>query len=429
MAIFLSLPTWFRSWLTRLQRLFASPSESTRFSAAQECNEDTLRLIFEHCSDSTLAAAGRVCRTWAIPAQQELLSVLPSKTTPTRTAQWDVLGKHQPPLSYYTPVSGTVTAILARLTEWQTPLELLPTKPYKSNGGVTPAMSLVLADLLSLKHDLVQYTDLCSWQEVPMESMSSTDTTRTDPCYVPSAEARRCYAQSQITRLVFLSVMYMAFHSHFPTTGGPNDNTPHLTPEQWAHALQLFHQSQSVPPTPQLSTPPPAPHLPLRDPVIDPVLQPPRDIALDTRLEALEREVEDLKTKKRTNSDSDAPLSKRAKKRTKPSVYILRNASNLSLSEIVVRKQLMKKIKLEGTRLTGRRNDSNSDSDDDSNPPRSGPSLPHLCYDFSANVDHPTNTKVIDRIADLVWSEQRDPKSSTFSLAHADVLEEELESR
>ncbi|KAJ7938523.1 hypothetical protein B0H13DRAFT_2301552 [Mycena leptocephala] len=93
MAIFLSLPTWFRSWLTRLQRLFASPPESTRFSAAQECNEDTLRLIFEHCSDSTLAAAGRVCRTWAIPAQQELLSVLPSKTTPTRTAQWDALGK------------------------------------------------------------------------------------------------------------------------------------------------------------------------------------------------------------------------------------------------------------------------------------------------------------------------------------------------
>jgi hypothetical protein len=32
---------------------------------------------------------------------------------------------------------------------------------------------LVLADLLSLKHDLVQYTDICSWQEVPMESMSS----------------------------------------------------------------------------------------------------------------------------------------------------------------------------------------------------------------------------------------------------------------
>ncbi|KAJ7815257.1 hypothetical protein B0H14DRAFT_2603638 [Mycena olivaceomarginata] len=73
---------------------------------------------------------------------------------------------HQPPLSYYTPVSGTVTAIL-------TPLELLLTRPYKSNGGVTPAISLVLADLLSLKHDLVQYADLCSWQEVPMESMSS----------------------------------------------------------------------------------------------------------------------------------------------------------------------------------------------------------------------------------------------------------------
>ncbi|KAJ7832563.1 hypothetical protein B0H14DRAFT_2592009 [Mycena olivaceomarginata] len=33
------------------------------------------------------------------------------------------------PLSYYTPVSGTVTAILARLTEWQMPLELLRSTP------------------------------------------------------------------------------------------------------------------------------------------------------------------------------------------------------------------------------------------------------------------------------------------------------------
>ncbi|KAJ7767842.1 hypothetical protein B0H14DRAFT_2632999 [Mycena olivaceomarginata] len=65
---------------------------------------------------------------------------------------------HQPPLSYYTPVSGTVTAILARLAQLQTPLELLLTRPYKSTGGVTPVMLLVLADILSLKHDLVQYT-------------------------------------------------------------------------------------------------------------------------------------------------------------------------------------------------------------------------------------------------------------------------------
>jgi hypothetical protein len=109
--------------------------------------------------------------------------------------------------------------------------------------------------------------------------------------------AKRCYAQSQITRLVFLRVVYMVFYGHFPTTGGPNDNTPHLTPEQWAHALQLFHQSQSVPLTPPLLTPLPASRLPLPDPVIDPAPQPPCDIAFDTRLEALEREVEDLKTK------------------------------------------------------------------------------------------------------------------------------------
>ncbi|KAJ7214676.1 hypothetical protein B0H12DRAFT_1242138 [Mycena haematopus] len=87
LSLILLLVTWLQSWPNRLKRLF----ESSHISVAQDCNEDTLRLIFEHCSDSTLASAGRVCRTWVIPAQQELFSVLPSKT-PKRRGQWEVLG-------------------------------------------------------------------------------------------------------------------------------------------------------------------------------------------------------------------------------------------------------------------------------------------------------------------------------------------------
>ncbi|KAF8873814.1 hypothetical protein CPB85DRAFT_1461177 [Mucidula mucida] len=50
-----------------------------QLSAAQDCNEDVLRLIFTLCTDSTLAAAARVCRTWTAPAQRELFSVLPTE--------------------------------------------------------------------------------------------------------------------------------------------------------------------------------------------------------------------------------------------------------------------------------------------------------------------------------------------------------------
>ncbi|KAJ7895244.1 hypothetical protein B0H14DRAFT_2681742 [Mycena olivaceomarginata] len=63
-----------------------------RASAAQTCNEDVLRLIFEHCSDSTLASAGRVCRSWVDPAQRELFSILPPKRSQKRTMSWKPLG-------------------------------------------------------------------------------------------------------------------------------------------------------------------------------------------------------------------------------------------------------------------------------------------------------------------------------------------------
>ncbi|KAF7372086.1 hypothetical protein MVEN_00066900 [Mycena venus] len=45
-----------------------------------------------------------------------------------------------------------------------------------------------------------------------------------------------------------------------------------------------------------------------------------------------------------------------------------------------------------------------------------------MSYNFAATVEDPNNVKIFDRIADLVWTEQHDPKSATFSLAHADVL-------
>ncbi|KAF7375838.1 hypothetical protein MSAN_00473800 [Mycena sanguinolenta] len=91
----LLLKTLDRRWFTQMchpHRLSISLEEPlSHMSAAQECNEDTLRLIFEHCSYSSLAAAGRVCRAWALPAQQELFSVLPLRLH--GTVQWDALGK------------------------------------------------------------------------------------------------------------------------------------------------------------------------------------------------------------------------------------------------------------------------------------------------------------------------------------------------
>ncbi|KAJ6488742.1 hypothetical protein C8R45DRAFT_1097104 [Mycena sanguinolenta] len=91
--VFLLLTTLFSAHFhSDFQRLsIAQEKPPSRISVAQDCNEDTLRLIFEHCSYSSLAAAGRVCRTWALPAQQELFSVLPLRLH--GTVRWDGLGK------------------------------------------------------------------------------------------------------------------------------------------------------------------------------------------------------------------------------------------------------------------------------------------------------------------------------------------------
>ncbi|KAF7368017.1 F-box domain-containing protein [Mycena sanguinolenta] len=94
---FFLVTPWVKRWFTQichLQRLPAPPPESPALaSAAQDCNEDTLRLIFEHCSSSTLAAAGRVCRAWTLPAQQELFSALPTRTPCDGTVQWEALSR------------------------------------------------------------------------------------------------------------------------------------------------------------------------------------------------------------------------------------------------------------------------------------------------------------------------------------------------
>ncbi|KAJ6562076.1 hypothetical protein B0H19DRAFT_1259684 [Mycena capillaripes] len=47
-----------------------------RLSFAQTCNEDVLGIIFEASDSSTLAAAGRVCRSWTVPAQRALFAVV-----------------------------------------------------------------------------------------------------------------------------------------------------------------------------------------------------------------------------------------------------------------------------------------------------------------------------------------------------------------
>ncbi|KAJ6562750.1 hypothetical protein DFH09DRAFT_1364289 [Mycena vulgaris] len=83
----------------------------------------------------------------------------------------------------------------------------------------------------------------------------------------------------------------------------------------------------------------------------------------------------------------------------------------------------MKMCKTELTNLTGRTNSSESDAEDadsesESTPTRS--SHNRLVFDFSQNVDHPTNVKVFDQVSKLIWTEQQNPDSETFSLPHKD---------
>ncbi|KAJ7688129.1 hypothetical protein B0H17DRAFT_1203137 [Mycena rosella] len=189
-----------------------------------------------------------------------------------------------------------------------------------------------------------------------------------------------------------------AFSGHYPYTAGPNDAPPiPLTPQQLALA---YHHFQFM----QQNTMPPPPPPPPQAPVIDPALQV-RDPNTNTqRLEALESSL--LKTTQK----SDA--------------YLLRDAKGLSVKQEEVRKQLMKKMKTELMTLTGMARDANSESNSDSessSAPPARPSRSVMSFDFNQNIDHPMNTKVIDRAAELIWKEQHDPKADTFSLLHKDV--------
>ncbi|KAF8209080.1 hypothetical protein K438DRAFT_1811678 [Mycena galopus ATCC 62051] len=106
-SIFPLLDAWYRSFRGRfclsfirsLQSLpsafslFAADAGDEAVSAAQACNEDALRLIFEQCLDSTLASAGRVCRAWAGPAQKELFAAIPPRSLPCGTMNWEALGR------------------------------------------------------------------------------------------------------------------------------------------------------------------------------------------------------------------------------------------------------------------------------------------------------------------------------------------------
>ncbi|KAJ7669696.1 hypothetical protein B0H17DRAFT_1142035 [Mycena rosella] len=206
-----------------------------------------------------------------------------------------------------------------------------------------------------------------------------------------------------------------AFSGHYPYTAGPNDAPPiPLTPQQLALA---YHHFQFM----QQNTMPPPPPPPPQAPVIDPALQVQDPNTNTQRLEALEREVRDLKAEKRVNSSPEARSSKRRKK---SDAYLLRDAKGLSVKQEEVRKKLMKKMKTELMTLTGMARDANSESDSDSessSAPPARPSRSVMSFDFNQNIDHPTNTKVIDRAAELIWKEQHDPKADTFSLLHKDV--------
>ncbi|KAJ6522335.1 hypothetical protein DFH09DRAFT_1097223 [Mycena vulgaris] len=95
------------------------------------------------------------------------------------------------------------------------------------------------------------------------------------------------------------------------------------------------------PPTQMQTVTPSQPlHVPLPGPIIDPSLLSPQDQTMDGRLHALERDIQELKAQKRSNSRTGEGSSKRRKKVPDPSPYILINATELSKKQMEVRNQL-----------------------------------------------------------------------------------------
>ncbi|KAJ6603517.1 hypothetical protein DFH09DRAFT_1301303 [Mycena vulgaris] len=129
----------------------------------------------------------------------------------------------------------------------------------------------------------------------------------------------------------------MAYHGQFAPTSGPNDpHIPSLTPQQYALAVQHFQYQQQM----QMATPPQPLHLPLPGSVIDPSLLSVQDQTMDDRLHALERDIQEMKAQKRSNSRIEEGSSKRRKKAPKSFPYILKNATGLSKKQMEVRNQL-----------------------------------------------------------------------------------------
>ncbi|KAJ7036198.1 hypothetical protein C8F04DRAFT_1181726 [Mycena alexandri] len=205
-----------------------------------------------------------------------------------------------------------------------------------------------------------------------------------------------------------------------PTTTSPNDPPPlQLTPQQYAFAFQQF----------QLQMAAPMPHAPVPlnpvfpSPVIDPSLLPAPAATPDERLSAVERELHELKASVAQKRSNDDPPHKPSKK-SKRTVYMLKESKNLSVEQLEVRKVLMRKIKVELRTLTGTKESSDSSTDSGSErdtPSASTSSSPLLSFDFDSNVDLPANMAVITRAADLIFKEQSDPTASTFSLPHITV--------
>ncbi|KAJ7029105.1 hypothetical protein C8F04DRAFT_1265321 [Mycena alexandri] len=77
-----------------------------------------------------------------------------------------------PPLSYYTMVSAKTVVILDRLAQWPTALVRHQTFQVPSYV-VVPASSLVLADLIAMGDDLINYQELSAEAEMVREPVSA----------------------------------------------------------------------------------------------------------------------------------------------------------------------------------------------------------------------------------------------------------------
>ncbi|KAJ7747443.1 hypothetical protein DFH07DRAFT_1062737 [Mycena maculata] len=191
----------------------------------------------------------------------------------------------------------------------------------------------------------------------------------------------------------------MSFYGQFPSTAGPNDPTPAQTP------IQLSPE-----------------HLYLCLPKL--MYQCLLTLAYKIPLHAIITTAYLI---------WNAP-PKRRRKAKNSTTYILRDKKVLSTKQKEVRKELMQKMKMELRNLTGMAQspvDSGSDGEADTSASSTTPSSdtsasisapnPTLSFNFNANSDVASNMKVFDRAADLIWREQKDPSSATFSLAHSDV--------